>query len=95
MDACLREDLDLVRLLVASGANRNAQNQHAQVPHLHPLRLHLQASLSCGRAQTPLFLAARQGRPDVVQLLLANSDQPTPHAFASADVNALDEDGTV
>ena len=94
MLAALHGDLDSVRMLVRRGAEVNragwtplhyaATNGHTEVVR-YLLDQHAYVDAQSPNRTTPLMMAARHKRPDVVRLLVEAGADPTPRNEAGVD----------
>ncbi|HLS57419.1 MAG TPA: ankyrin repeat domain-containing protein [Zeimonas sp.] len=94
MLAALHGDLDSVRMLVRRGAEVNragwtplhyaATNGHTEVVRFL-LEQHAYIDAQSPNRTTPLMMAARHKRPDVVRLLVEAGADPTPRNEAGVD----------
>jgi ankyrin repeat protein len=94
MLAALHGDLDSVRMLVGRGAEVNragwtplhyaATNGHVEVVR-YLLERHAYIDAQSPNRTTPLMMAARHKRPDVVRLLVEAGADPTPRNEAGVD----------
>ncbi len=95
IEAAENGDDELVKLLIAAGADVNKANKYGNTPlyraawngHTECAKLLIAAGADVNKAdkfgETPLYCAADKGRTECVKLLIA----------AGADVNMADEDG--